>query len=635
VIRSRRILSAGGAVSPLPFPAVCVKIDRGEAPFLRHNGRISVQKGSISMNATPQALIAVLVRRGTISQEQGKEALRLNAQAGTKLHDLLVRLGYASADEVFRALAECHNQLFVNLADLTIPPSVIEVIPESVARENVVLPLASVAGVLFVVMSDPSDFETIQKLQFILNKDIEPVLAPREQIIEAINRHYGPMETECVDSLLREFTDTQIDFTESQDLGLDEDVSDLCESDFELCLEEEEPACEEGSQVVALDEEAAAEAPMLRTDLEHPQASPARRRAAPKPVQRQATVRHYHRMNPDKTFPLLVIISPRQILEVVQRGVRQKTGERFQVDAGSVVEVEPVLPGCTCYPPREQLRIGPGEAVAKFWVVPQVLGNVMQARVVVRQNGEVLTEVPLEMRVVKQTLTVLMAALTCLLPLVATILQHFGIDLRARLEDGLYSRLAGLLLGSLSPDLLALVLLSATFGLYLWLRPRKRDLFWDITPAGPEPQTETAREAPDSSDEARGRELLSDALAERPYAQSTWLFCAERCYKQQDYEGALRLYRKGLDLGRAPAAAYARAALAAGHLGQNAAALAILNEAVERLPKAEITGAMWYLSDADGLYFKRLRRQLRAVPPSSLNGAVPKTTNGEATALTP
>jgi hypothetical protein len=546
------------------------------------------------MNATPEALVAILVRRGTISPEQGEEALRLQAQTGSKLRDALVRLGYATTEEVLRALAECHSQLYVNLADLTIPLSVIELIPESVARENVVLPLAIAAGVLFVVMSEPSDFETIQKLQFILNKDIEAVLAPREQIIEAINRHYGPTETECVDSFLREFTDTQIDFTESQALALDEEVSDLCETDFELCLEAEEGACEEGEQVVALDEEAVAEPGGLRTHLEHPQASPVRLKASPKTVQRQATVRHYHRMNPDKTFPLLVIISPRKILEIVQRGVRQKTGARFQVDTGSVVEVEPVLPGCTCYPPREQLRIGPVDAIAKFWVVPQVLGKVMQARVVVRQNGEVLTEVPLEMRVVKQTLTVLMAALTCLLPLVATILQHFGIDLRSRVEEGLYGRLAGLLLGSVSPDLLALCLLAATFGLYLWLRPRKRDLFWDITPVGPEPQTETAREAPDSDDEARGRELLKDALAESPYAQSTWLFCAERCYKQQDYEGALRLYRKGLDLGRAPAAAYARAALAAGHLGQNAAALAILKEAVERLPKAEITGAMWY-----------------------------------------
>src|SRR5262249_22089363 len=74
------------------------------------------------------------------------------------------------------------------------------------------------------ILSDPSDFETLQKLQFILQKDLAPVLAPREQIVEAINRHYGQTETESVDSMLQEFTDTAIDFTETEQTqaGMDE-----------------------------------------------------------------------------------------------------------------------------------------------------------------------------------------------------------------------------------------------------------------------------------------------------------------------------------------------------------------------------------------------------------------------------
>src|SRR5436305_5266813 len=65
-------------------------------------------------------------------------------------------------------------------------------------------------------MSDPNDLDTIEKLRFILNKDIAPVLADREDIIAAINAHYGQSETESVDSMLSEFTDTQIDFTETE-----------------------------------------------------------------------------------------------------------------------------------------------------------------------------------------------------------------------------------------------------------------------------------------------------------------------------------------------------------------------------------------------------------------------------------
>ena len=84
----------------------------------------------------------------------------------------------------------------VSLQDVTIPPAIIEMVPEAVARENVVIPLSQVNGILRIVVHDPSDFDTLQKLQFILNKDIQPVLAPKEQIVEAINRHYGRTETE-------------------------------------------------------------------------------------------------------------------------------------------------------------------------------------------------------------------------------------------------------------------------------------------------------------------------------------------------------------------------------------------------------------------------------------------------------
>src|SRR5436853_2287922 len=118
-------------------------------------------------------------------------------------------------DEVMSAIAEFHGLQFVNLTEVTIPPSVVELVPESVARENVVLPMSQDNGALKIIMSDPTDFDTVQKLQFILNKDIQPVLAPREQIVEAINRHYGQTETESVDSMLQEFTDTAIDFTET------------------------------------------------------------------------------------------------------------------------------------------------------------------------------------------------------------------------------------------------------------------------------------------------------------------------------------------------------------------------------------------------------------------------------------
>src|SRR5262245_20804851 len=157
----------------------------------------------------------ILVRRQTLSPDQLEEAAGMAKQTGIRVQEALIKLGYCTAQDVMSAIAEFHGLEFIDLNEVQIPQPVIELVPESVARENVVLPLSSENGALKIIMSDPGDFDTVQKLQFILNKDIQPVLAPREQIVEAINRHYGQSETESVDSMLQEFTDTAIDFTET------------------------------------------------------------------------------------------------------------------------------------------------------------------------------------------------------------------------------------------------------------------------------------------------------------------------------------------------------------------------------------------------------------------------------------
>ena len=169
----------------------------------------------------------ILIRQGVISPEQLAEAEQMAKGADMKVGDALIRLGYATGEEVVRAIAQEHGLEYVDLNEVVIPPSVVELVPESVARENAILPLAEMDGALKVIVSDPQDYDTLDKLRFILNRQVEIALAPRENILEAINRHYGQTEGESADSMLQEFTDTAIDFTETEDeTGQDEEVID-------------------------------------------------------------------------------------------------------------------------------------------------------------------------------------------------------------------------------------------------------------------------------------------------------------------------------------------------------------------------------------------------------------------------
>jgi type IV pilus assembly protein PilB len=170
----------------------------------------------------------ILIRKRVISQEQLAEAKKLAKESRKSVGEELIRLGYANGDDVMRAMAQEHGLDFVNLNEVVIPPSIVELVPESVARENAVLPLSEDDGTLKVIMSDPLDYDTREKLRFILNRNIEIALAPRDIILESINKHYGQMDGESADSMLQEFTDTAIDFTETaqETTGIEEVVDE-------------------------------------------------------------------------------------------------------------------------------------------------------------------------------------------------------------------------------------------------------------------------------------------------------------------------------------------------------------------------------------------------------------------------
>ncbi len=157
----------------------------------------------------------VLLRRGVISPEQLAEAQQMASEQDKTVAECLVHLEYATGEDVMPSHGRTPWHALHGPDGITIPESIIELVPEAVARENSVIPVADEDNVLTVVVSDPFDLETIEKLRFILNRRIETALAPKEAIQGAINRHYGQIEGESADSMLQEFTDTAIDFTET------------------------------------------------------------------------------------------------------------------------------------------------------------------------------------------------------------------------------------------------------------------------------------------------------------------------------------------------------------------------------------------------------------------------------------
>jgi uncharacterized protein (TIGR02996 family) len=87
------------------------------------------------------------------------------------------------------------------------PRDVVEYLPESVARENLLFPLDHQPGTLLLAAENPQNTDIMQKLQFILNKDIVLVRADLDELRDAINRSYGQTEVEFVECVHYEFVE--------------------------------------------------------------------------------------------------------------------------------------------------------------------------------------------------------------------------------------------------------------------------------------------------------------------------------------------------------------------------------------------------------------------------------------------
>jgi type IV pilus assembly protein PilB len=157
--------------------------------------------------------LELLVRNKLLTEQQVAEAKKQARTQRITVQQALVKLGYCTIELVTKATAKSQGLEYVKLEGIQIPPHVVQLVPESLAREHAVLPLADENGVLKVVMSDPDDLETLDKLQFVLNRKIKVALAPRDAIVLAVNKLYTRADETA--QMMQEVSESAIDFTDA------------------------------------------------------------------------------------------------------------------------------------------------------------------------------------------------------------------------------------------------------------------------------------------------------------------------------------------------------------------------------------------------------------------------------------
>ena len=105
----------------------------------------------------------------------------------------LVKAGVVDPEELLNLLAQQYGMEVMDLSGYDIPEEVISGFSGDYARYYRVIPVAKDDMLFTIAMGDPTNVETLDTLRYLLGTDIDAVIAPEEQILEAIEK-YGALK---------------------------------------------------------------------------------------------------------------------------------------------------------------------------------------------------------------------------------------------------------------------------------------------------------------------------------------------------------------------------------------------------------------------------------------------------------
>ena len=156
--------------------------------------------------------VKLLRENGMVSLQQVSAARTAAMDAGSEdVIGELVKAGVVEMDYVLNMLAQQYGMEVMSIADYEIPDEVIAALRPDYARYYQVIPVAKDEVLLTIAMSDPTDVEKLDTLRYLVGGDVDAVIAPEKEIIEAVEKYY-PEEDE------NEGKNLDVDMSETDEL---------------------------------------------------------------------------------------------------------------------------------------------------------------------------------------------------------------------------------------------------------------------------------------------------------------------------------------------------------------------------------------------------------------------------------
>ncbi len=197
----------------------------------------------------------ILRKEGQITKNMLEEAVGIQKKQGGRLSAILLKLGYIDEDTVCKILSRVQNFTVINIKDEHPAQEVFDLVPFELAKQYMMLPIRRTDKTLQITMSEPTDTQAVDELQFELKLGLAVGVSTERDIIDGFKEYYKIPDEEYLQLL---HVDEGVGEEEEEDITSIDDFGSLA-SDVADDLAIEATDMDEGPE-----EFSASDAPIIK-----------------------------------------------------------------------------------------------------------------------------------------------------------------------------------------------------------------------------------------------------------------------------------------------------------------------------------------------------------------------------------
>ncbi len=155
----------------------------------------------------------ILINSGDITEEQLEAVLEKQKTSKKRVADLLIEDQIVTEQQVCKALEKQLYIPYIDLDTITIPEDLNSIIPEEMAKANMVIPVEKEGRFLTVAIADPLNYQGMKDISIATKLKIKPVIAETSKIAAKQREMYAAQK--AIDDA-KEFLETNVNKSQAQ-----------------------------------------------------------------------------------------------------------------------------------------------------------------------------------------------------------------------------------------------------------------------------------------------------------------------------------------------------------------------------------------------------------------------------------